>query len=113
MAGDNGGARVGAGRPVGSTSALTVAVRERLELMGCDPIATMADIMNEARASDNDTLALAAAKELAKYVAPVLKSVEYKVEGDVKHDHAFSIQFIAPTTNYIDSNDVIDAKLIE
>ena len=113
MTGKNGGAREGAGRPQGSRSILSIAARERLDDMNCDPLRTMAEIMSEARANDDNHLALAAAKELAKYVAPVLKSIEHKIEGDVKHDHAFSIQFIAPTTNYIDSSEIEEAKLIE
>ena len=101
------------GRPVGSKSKLSQRAAERLDAMNCDPLEGMARIAEECIRDGDRALAGAMYKELAKYVAPQLKSVEYKVEGDVKHDHAFSIQFIAPTTNYIDSSEIEEAKLIE
>jgi hypothetical protein len=39
-----GGARPGAGRPKGSVNKRTLAIAERLERLGCDPIESMAKI---------------------------------------------------------------------
>ena len=108
-----GGVQVGAGRPKGVKNKINMEASKRLAAMNCDPLEGMARIAEECIRDGDRALAGAMYKELAKYVAPQLKSVEYKVEGDVKHDHAFSIQFIAPTTNYIDSSEIEEAKLIE
>lgn len=70
------------GRPPGVPDKRNLKVAERAEALGCDPIAflcyvVMADID---KLKDMPTLdhRISAAKELAGYIAPKLKSVEIK-----------------------------------
>lgn len=106
-----GGAREGAGRPKGSKGKLNEEAAKRLAEMNCDPLEGMAKIAEECMAEGDRALAGAMYKELAKYVAPQLKSVEYKIEGEVKHDHAFDIRFIAPPA--VNSFDTIDGAMVD
>ena len=69
------------GRPKGSKSKQTLAVIDRLEALGCDPIEGMAQIAMDERAD----LSIRAQmyKELAQYIAPKRKAVEMKTEGEI------------------------------
>jgi hypothetical protein len=72
------------GRPKGIPDRRTVKVQEKLEELGCDPIELLAFIaMADARLKEVPDLnqRLAAAKELASYIAPKLKAIEHT--GDV------------------------------
>ena len=69
------------GRPKGSKNKQTVAVTDRLEALGCDPIEGMAQItMDE---SADLSLRGQMFKELAQYVAPKRKAMEMKTEGEI------------------------------
>jgi hypothetical protein len=69
------------GRPKGSKNKQTLAVTDRLEALGCDPIEGMARIaMDE---SADLSLREQMYKELAQYIAPKRKAVETKTEGQV------------------------------
>jgi len=67
------------GRPKGTKNKQTLAVMDRLEAMGCDPIEGMA------RLAMDETVELSIRaqmfKELAQYVAPKRKAVEIQAEG--------------------------------
>lgn len=80
-----GGSREGAGRPAGSpnthTSSFRVALRQYCEQLGVDPHHTMVEML--ADPAIDATLKLNAAKELAQYMEPKLKSVEHS--GAVDH----------------------------
>lgn len=67
------------GRPKGSKNKQTLAVTERLEALGCDPIEGMAKLAMDEKVD----LGIRAQmfKELAQYVAPKRKAVE--VQADV------------------------------
>jgi hypothetical protein len=69
------------GRPKGSKNKQTLAVTDRLEALGCDPIEGMAQIAMDERAE----LSIRAQmyKELAQYVAPKRKAVEMKTEAEI------------------------------
>ncbi len=69
------------GRPMGSKNKLTLAVTDRLEALGCDPIEGMAMIAMDEGAE----LSIRAQmyKELAQYVAPKRKAVEMQAEGQL------------------------------
>ncbi len=69
------------GRPKGSRNKQTLAVIDRLEAFGCDPIEGMAMIaMDE---SADLSLRAQMYKELAQYIAPKRKAVEMKTEGEI------------------------------
>ena len=67
------------GRPKGSRNKQTLAVIDRREALGCDPIEGMARIAMDERAD----LSIRAQmyKELAQYTAPKRKAVEMQTEG--------------------------------
>ena len=76
------GAKVGerrGGRQKGTPNKRTMAVAERLEALGCDPIEGMAGIAMD----ENAELGLRAQmyKELAHYIAPKRKAIEVTGEG--------------------------------
>src|SRR5215210_7287293 len=68
-------------RPNGSKSKQTLAVIDRLEALGCDPIEGMARIAMDEKVD----LSIRAQmfKELAQYTAPKRKAVEMKAEGEI------------------------------
>ena len=69
------------GRPKGSRSKQTLAVTDRLEALGCDPIEGMARLaMDE---SADLSIRAQMYKELAQYIAPKRKAVEVKTEGEL------------------------------
>lgn len=70
-----GGARPGAGRPVGSKGRRTKDVEDRLAALRCDPITGMARIaMNKKNPLDLRARMYA---ELAQYVAPKRRATEH------------------------------------
>ena len=69
------------GRPKGSRNKQTLAVTDRLEALGCDPIEGMAMIAMDEKAEL--TLRAQMFKELAQYIAPKRKAVEMKTEGEL------------------------------
>lgn len=72
------------GRPKGVPDKRTVRVQEKLAELGCDPIEFLAlTMMADPRLKELPDLnqRLAAAKELASYIAPKLKAVDHT--GDV------------------------------
>jgi hypothetical protein len=78
---DNRGSRTGekrGGRQRGTPNTKTLAVAERLEAVGCDPIEGMARIAMD----EGQPMALRAStyRELAQYVAPKRKALEHKGE---------------------------------
>ncbi len=69
------------GRPKASRNKQNIAVTDRLEALGCDPIEGMAMIaMDE---SADLSLRGQMYKELAQYVAPKRKAVEMKTEAEI------------------------------
>jgi len=58
----------------------TIDVIERLNELDCDPIAGMAEIAKLAMSEQNLTLAGYMYKELAQYMAPKRKAMEFTVE---------------------------------
>lgn len=73
------------GRKKGTPNKATQAVQEKLQAMDCDPIEGMAEIAQEAMKEQNYMLAGQMFKELAKYYAPTMKSIEFKGEMDTKN----------------------------
>lgn len=73
------------GRKAGTPNRATQAVQDKLDSLGCDPIEGMANIAMAAMDSDNHILAGSMFKELAKYAAPTMKSIEFKGEMDTKN----------------------------
>lgn len=68
------------GRKKGVANKKTQDVIDRLNDLGCDPIAGLAEIaMNSAE----ETLRLQANKELAQYIAPKRKAVEITGDGSL------------------------------
>ncbi len=69
------------GRPKGSRNKQNLAVTDRLEALGCDPIEGMARIAMDEKVD----LSIRAQmfKELAQYTAPKRKAVEMKAEGEI------------------------------
>lgn len=68
------------GRKRGTPNKRTAAITEKLEKMGCDPIAGMAEIaMSE---ESTPELKLAACRELAQYIAPKRKATEVSGPND-------------------------------
>jgi hypothetical protein len=91
----HGGKRAGAGRKKGSAGKKTLAIEDRLSKLGCDPIAGMAKIAEEAMLIKDYQLAGSMYKELAQYVAPKRKAVE--VSGNNEAPLAISnIELVAP-----------------
>ncbi len=66
------------GRKQGTKNKVSASVRDRLNVLKCDPIEQLVIIARQAQAQANDDLHLAVTvyKDLAAYVAPKLKSVE-------------------------------------
>lgn len=73
------------GRQKGTPNKATQAVQDKLHSMNCDPISGMAKIANQAMAEGDHMLAASMYKELAKYYAPTMKSIEFKGEMDTKN----------------------------
>jgi hypothetical protein len=69
------------GRPKGSRNKQTLAVTDRLEELGCDPIEGMARIAMDEKA--DPSLRAQMFKELAQYIAPKRKAVEMKTEAEL------------------------------
>lgn len=68
------------GRKKGVPNKKTLAVAEKLEALGCDPIEGLARIAMD---SDEESLRLQANKELAQYIAPKRKAIEHTgVDGE-------------------------------
>ena len=65
------------GRIKGTPNKKTVEVCERMEQLGFDPIESMVEICNQAMADKDYSLAGIMAKELAQYVYPKRKAIEY------------------------------------
>jgi len=68
------------GRKKGTPNKRTIDVIERLNELDCDPIAGMAEIAKLAMSEQNLTLAGYMYKELAQYMAPKRKAMEFTVE---------------------------------
>lgn len=68
------------GRQKGTPNKLSASVRQRLEELGCDPIAGMADIAMD----ENNTPELRGKMhaELAQYAYPRLKAIDHTFGGD-------------------------------
>ncbi len=69
------------GRPKGSKNKHTLAVIDRLEVLGCDPIEGMAKIAMDEGA--DPSLRAQMYKELAQYIAPKRKAAEMQAEGQL------------------------------
>jgi hypothetical protein len=69
------------GRPKGSRNKQTLAVADRLEALGCDPIEGMAMIAMDEGA--DLSLRGQMYKELAQYIAPKRKAVEMQTESQI------------------------------
>ena len=69
------------GRPKGSRNKRTAELAELLakQFPGYDPVTAMAAMANDK--SLDETLRLAANKEVAKYVRPQLKAIEHSTQG--------------------------------
>lgn len=63
------------GRKKGTPNKRTRSIEEKLEALGCDPIAGMAAIANNE--NNSQELRLSAYKEVAQYVAPKRRAVEH------------------------------------
>ena len=75
----------GAGRKKGTCNRQTADVRARLTALGCDPIAGLARIADEAAGRDDPAerkLAAWCYGELASYIEPKRKAVEHS--GEIK-----------------------------
>ena len=64
------------GRAKGKKNKVSELVRDRLNVLKCDPIEQLVVIARQAQANDDLQLAVAVYKDLATYVAPKLKSIE-------------------------------------
>ena len=64
------------GRTIGTKNKVSASVRDRLNVLKCDPIEQLVVIARQAQANDDLHLAVAVYKDLAAYVAPKLKSIE-------------------------------------
>ena len=69
----------GPGRPPGMKNKRTIALEEKLEALGCDPIAYLAEVMMDT--AQPIELRMKAAMELAPYLWPKCKAIEHT--GDV------------------------------
>lgn len=54
-------------------------IRQKLEELDCDPFSIMADL---AKSAEKEEIKLSAARELAQYIAPKLKSIDMQVKGE-------------------------------
>jgi hypothetical protein len=89
------------GRRAGKPNRSTAEVKQKLEGLGCDPIEGMARIaMDE---SQPIGLRVQMYKELAQYVAPKRKALEYKGEMAGASPPVFVIDIGPPPTNGTDS----------
>ena len=68
----------GPGRPPGMKNKRTVALEEKLEAMGCDPVTFMATVMMDAEQPIE--LRMKAATELAPYLWPKRRAIEHTGE---------------------------------
>ena len=64
------------GRTIGTKNKVSASVRDRLNVLKCDPIEQLVIIARQAQENDDLHLAVAVYKDLAAYVAPKLKSIE-------------------------------------
>ena len=64
------------GRAKGKKNKVSELVRDRLNVLKCDPIEQLVIIARQAQANDDLQLAVTVYKDLAAYVAPKLKSIE-------------------------------------
>ena len=64
------------GRTIGTKNKVSASVRDRLNVLKCDPIEQLVIIARQAQANDDLQLAVTVYKDLATYVAPKLKSIE-------------------------------------
>ena len=64
------------GRTIGTKNKVSASVRDRLNVLKCDPIEQLVIIARQAQANDDPHLAVTVYKDLAAYVAPKLKSIE-------------------------------------
>ena len=64
------------GRTIGTKNKVSASVRDRLNVLKCDPIEQLVIIARQAQANDDSHLAVTVYKDLAAYVAPKLKSIE-------------------------------------
>ena len=64
------------GRKQGTKNKVSASVRDRLNVLKCDPIEQLVIIARQAQANDDLHLAVTVYKDLAAYVAPKLKSIE-------------------------------------
>src|SRR4051812_48490399 len=71
----------GPGRPRGSKNRFTLAVEQRLQEIGLDPIAFLAGVVLNDDGAWTPDHRLRAAIELAQYVAPKRKAVEHTGEA--------------------------------
>ena len=65
------------GRKKGTPNKTTLAVIKTLEEAGCDPILGMVEVAQKAIEAEDYSLAGSMYKELAQYVAPKRKAVEF------------------------------------
>jgi hypothetical protein len=78
-AGSKPGERRG-GRKKGTPNKKTASIKDKLDSLGCDPIAGMAKIAKQAMDEGDMSLALSAFKEIAQYVVPKRKAIELSNE---------------------------------
>jgi len=95
MAG-TGGKRTGAGRKKGSINKRSQEIADRLAAMGCDPIEGMAEIAAEARGEGDLQLAGQMYKELAQYVAPKRKAVEFSGQNGNPFKGDITVNIVRP-----------------
>ena len=84
------------GRKAGTRNKRTLAVVDRLEALGCDPIGGMVEIAKEAHRGGDLALAGQMYKELAQYVHPKRKAVE--LNTGPQETLPFTIELVAPET---------------
>lgn len=78
----HGGARLGAGRKAGSSSAKTRQIADRAIAEGLTPLEFMLSVLRDEGAAQAERFE--AAKHAAPYIHPRLSSVEAKVSADVE-----------------------------
>ncbi len=72
------------GRKKGTPNKKSQDISERLETLNCDPIEGMARIASQAEKEKNFQLAGSMYKELANYIYPKRKSVDYNQSSNVR-----------------------------
>lgn len=77
-----GGARTGAGRPVGSATAKTRAIAESAAKEGITPLEFMLQVMRDTKAERSERLDMA--KAAAPYIHPRLSTVDATIEGGLR-----------------------------